>query len=267
MKIYSFLTNKYTLSFFILLFCVALDIVLHKGMSRVILPESFTEKRGPMHFATCEQSLLVANKKWIKGVNTVARLAQQEVFLAGFEVDVYFDTAKNHFLVYHDSAVISGLDLETILQKYQSRNMTASVWLDFKNLSVYNLSQSLKHVSVLRQRYALQNKMIIESSAAQLLQPFCDSGFYSSYYIPFFNPYQVDEKTLVSMIDSISLQLKQYRVSALSGYYFQYPVLKKYFPRFPVLTWTGNSSLSLVANSFNRSLLNDQNVKVVLFPD
>lgn len=267
MKLTSFLTNKYTVSVLILLLCLGADIVLHKGMSRVILPESFTTERTAAIYATCNQLLVVKDKKWIKGVNTIAGLQALDTGLAGFETDVYFDTDKNDFLVYHDSAVISDQSLQGILQLYQSRSMTGSVWLDFKNLSPANVSKSLQHVVALRRKYALKHKIIIESSMPELLQPFCDSGFFTSYYVPFFNPYQIQEKELILAIDSISAQLKKYNVSALSGYYFQYPLLKKYFPKYPVLTWTDKSGISLVSNSFNRSLLNDSHVKVVLFPE
>ncbi len=267
MKLYSFLTNKYTLSVFILLFCLGVDIVLHKGMSRVILPESFTAERSARYYNTCDQQLIVKNKKWTKAVNTVEKLQQLDSASAGFEIDVYFDTGRDYFKVYHDTGVISELNLDTILQQYKSRNMTSSVWLDFKNLSAGNLSQSIAKAAALRRNYALANKMIIESSQPELLQSFCDSGFFTSYYLPFFNPYQMDEKALVEQIDLIAKQLQKTKVSALSGYYFQYPLMKKYFPNYPVLTWTDNSSISLVANSFNYSLLNDSQVKVVLFPD
>lgn len=86
------------------------------------------------------------------------------------------------------------------------------------------------------------------------LRTFCDSGFFTSYYIPYFNPYLLSETELVDQIDSISYQMKLYPASALSGYYFQYPVLKKFFPGFPVLTWTYNSNISLVTNMFNLHL-------------
>ncbi len=267
MKLYSFLTNKYTLSVIILLFCLGVDIILHKGMSRVILPESFTENRVAREYATCEQQLVVTNKKWMKAVNSVERLQQLDSSLGGFETDVYFDTIKNYFKVYHDSSTISELNLDAILQHYKKRNLNSSLWLDFKNLSVGNLQASLQYVSKIRQDYNLRNKIIVESSRPELLQPFCDSGFFTSYYLPFFNPYQMGEKALVAQIDSIAVRLQKNKVSALSGYYFQYPVMTKYFPKYPVLTWSDNSNISLVTNSFNRSLLSDSHVKVVLFAD
>lgn len=266
MKKNNFLTNKYTLSVFILLVCLAADIFLHKGMSRVMLPESFTDKRSPAKFLKCEQPLLITGKKWMKGINTVARIQELSSDAAGFEMDVYFDTAKNYLQVYHDTSVYALLNIEEILNQYKSRKLTSSIWLDFKNLGAGNEKISLQYINGLTKKYDLKNKLIIESSHPQFLQGFCDSGFFTSYYTPYFNPYKMSEEELVTQLDSMNAALNKYKVSALSGYYFQYPFLKKFFPNYPILTWTDNFSLSLVTNSFNKLMIADDHVKVVLFP-
>ena len=254
------------MSFFILLLCLAADIILHKGMSRVMLPESFTDKRSPQNFSTCNQLLTVSNKKWIKAVNTISLIEKIPGDVPGFECDVYFDTSKNYLQVYHDSAGYMELNFEAILKVYQTRKLSASIWLDFKNLSAANEKKSLNYLIALRNQYKLQNKLIIESSSPKSLQSFCDSNFFTSFYTPFFNPYSIKEAELIKHLDSITSALKQYKVSALSGYYFQYPVLKKYFPNYPILTWSDNSNISLVSNAFNKILLDDSHVKLVLFP-
>jgi hypothetical protein len=118
----------------------------------------------------------------------------------------------------------------------------------------------------MRKQFSLSSRMIVESSDAASLAPFCDSGFFTAYYIPYFNPYRIDEKELLKNIDSIAVQLSRHRVSALSGYYFQYPILKKFFPGYPVLTWTDNSNISLVSSFFNRYLEHENAIKVVLYP-
>ena len=265
MKKNSFIINKYTLSLFILLLYLGTDIVLHKGMTRVIMPKSFTEKRSPQNFPMCNQVLTVTGKKWGKAVNTTIQMEQLPTDAAGFEMDVYFDTAKNYLLVYHDSSVYSQLNIADILNVYKARKLSSSIWLDFKNLSAANEKQSLIYIASLRQQFNLNNKLIVESSAPQYLQSFCDSGFYTSYYTPFFNPYLLTEKETIQTIDTISYNLSKYPTAALSGYYFQYPFLKRYFPGYPVLTWANKSNFSLVSYIFNRMLLTDERVKIVLY--
>lgn len=262
----SFFLNKYTLSVLIVLLCLFIDIALHKGVTRVMVPDSFTHQRTPVEIPSCKQELLSSDKNWVKGVNTPELAMQLPANTPGFEMDVYFDTIKNYLQVYHDSTVFSETKIEEILAVYQQRNLKACIWLDFKNLSGANQPASLKYIKYLRSKYNLHNKLIIESSTPSSLPAFCDSGFFTSYYIPFFNPYKIDEKELVTFIDTIQNNLSRYRVSALSGYYFQYPVLKKYFPGYPVLTWVENDKVSIITGTFGKVLANDDRVAVILRP-
>ncbi len=261
-----FLLNKYTVAVLILLLYFTADVLLHKGMTRMLLPATFTDKIRPADFDHCKNTLQLKNRLWVKAVNTVEHLKNLPNDLAGFEMDVYFDTAKNCLLLYHDSTNYSKLRIESVLDEYRSRKMTASVWLDFKNLSEGNEQQSLQYISSLRDQYGLNQKMIIEAAHPKLLQSYCRTGFFTSYYVPFSNPYQQSETEIIHSIDSIASTLERYPVSALSGYYFQYPMLKKYFPSFPILTWRDNSSFSVVGFLFNRTLRKDEHVKVVLHP-
>lgn len=262
-----FLTNKYTLSVFILLAILVTDILLHKGMSRVILPESFTDARIPQKgMATCKQPLALKGKNWLKGINTLAMAAAIDSTVNGIEMDVYFDTSENVFFVYHDTDNISRINAEEIFSVIKTRNLDLSVWMDFKNLFQFNEQKALAHILDLQKEYGLEQKLIIESPNIRCLQSFCDSGFFTSFYVPYFNPYQEEEQILNARIDSLSAILEKYPVSALSGYYFQVPFLKKFFPAFPLLTWTDASKTSLVNNVFNRRLDNDDHVKIVLHP-
>jgi len=266
MKKNRFLLNKYTVTVFILLAYFAGDVFLHKGMSRILFPASFAGERKPGDFATCAHPLELKGKNWVKAVNTKERIEKLPADADGFEMDVYFDTSKNCLLLYHDSTEYSTLHIEALLDVYQEKKMKGSVWLDFKNLSVANEQQAVKYISSIRGRYGLQNKVIVESSHPECLRSFCDSGFFTSYYTPFFNPYQQEERVLAATIDTIASNLKRFPVSALSGYYFQYPFLKKYFPGLPILTWADDSKFSIVGYCFNKKLQDDGQLKVVLHP-
>jgi len=50
MKKEGLLTNKYTLSALILLAIVVGDVIIHRGLSRVMLPASFTNQRNLSKF-------------------------------------------------------------------------------------------------------------------------------------------------------------------------------------------------------------------------
>jgi len=262
-----FITNKYTISVFILLAILAVDVYLHKGMSRVMLPESFTDKRMPQkNLPFCKASLIIKGKKWRKAVNNLDIASKIDASLSGFESDIHFDTSKNSFFVYHDSSSISNLSLETMFATIFQRKKDASVWLDFKNLSLANAKQALTKLCEIREEFALQKRIIVESSTIQALTMFCDSNFYTSYYTPFFNPYNESEEKIVETIDNISSLLKKYPVSALSGYYFQTPFLMKFFPDFPILTWADDAHLSIVGNIFKYQLEQQKNISIILYP-
>lgn len=260
----NFYTNKYFLAIIILVLVLLIDVFLHKGMSRVILPESFTNKRVPQKPAYCVQSLIITNKDWVKAVNSPVLMQALDTATAGLEMDIYFDKTLNKFFVYHDSSNVSTQTLEEQLEIYKSRKLMASIWLDFKNLSDNNENNALQKLVLLRNYYHLQNKLIVESPNIKNLNSFCNNDFYTSFYVPFFNPYLMDEAAIISEIDSISSLLNAHKVSALSGYYFQIPMLKKFFPTANLLTWVETSGFSLVAPVFNYQLMAEEQIKIVL---
>jgi hypothetical protein len=260
----SFPANKYTLVVLMLLLCVMLDILMHMGMSRVMIPKTFTVKRDAQRFPMCNQPLVLSGKYWEKAINSVSKMQGIPLDAAGIEMDVYFDGHKNEFQVYHDSSSFSAVSASSLLGLYDSKHLTASIWFDFKNLSSANERQALQYLVHLRSKFHLQNKVIVESSSPQFLQSFCDSGFHTSYYTPYFNPYEMSEQEILLAIDSVSSVIRQYPTSAMSGYYFQYPLLKKYFPQYPILTWADKSAFSIISLLFHHKLGNDSQVKIVL---
>jgi hypothetical protein len=266
MKNFGFMRNKYSVSAIILILCLIADIVLHKGMSRVILPKHFTDKIKPYDIPVCNQELISTDKTWVQAMNKIESLDDLPLATAGLEIDVYFNSERNYFEVFHDSSARSILNADSLLEAISLKKINPSVWFDFKNLTANNLDSSLREMDRLRTKYSLFKKMIVESSNAKYLRPFCKNGFFTSYYVPFFNPYQLNEDELVQLIRTIHDDLVQYPTSAISGYYFQYPVLKKFFPTFPILTWSDKSHTSLINYYFNRQLKNDSAIKIVLFP-
>lgn len=266
MKSKGFYKNKFFLgALVIIIIILGTDILLHKGMVRLMIPDSFVKNLIPADFLHCTQSLILHSKNWVKAIdseNSIKNLSQNT---DGFEVDIYFDSIINSFYVYHDSSAMSATKIEHLLDIYKNRNLSASIWFDFKNLNSENHDKALNAFIGIRKKYNLENKMIIESPNIKYLPSYCESGFFTSYYTPFFNPYLLKEKDLKHITDSISNNLKQYPVSALSGYYFQYPFLKKYFPNYPILTWASKSDFSIVSFIFNHSLKEDKHLKIILY--
>jgi hypothetical protein len=258
--------NKYKLMTFIIGLYLLVDVLQHKGQARVLFPQQFPEIKITNLQPSVKNQLSNTNKNWKKGINTMEKLNELNTAAAGFECDVYFDTAKKVFDLHHDPGKSIGLGLDNLLQQYQQKKMTASIWLDIKNLGDANSVAALQSLNQLQKKYGLQNKFLIESNRADLLSAFSDSGFFTSYYVPFFNPYKINESETKRWADSISVLISKAKVNALSGYYFQCSFLNHYFPQYPVLTWVDNSSFSLVNFLFQRKINADKSIFIALKP-
>ena len=181
-------------------------------------------------------------------------------------IEIIINVEKNCFEVHHDEEKDTGLKLVDLLMQYQKQKLKASIWLDFKNLNDSNAAASLTRLIEIRNKFGLQNKILIESDQAGLLVAFADSNFFTSYYTPFFNPYLINDNEATHWVDSISKMLKKSNVNALSGYYFQYPFLRHYFPGYPILIWSGNDSFSLVNWLYQKKIEADTGVFISLYP-
>ena len=251
---------------FIIGLYLLVDVLQHKGLTRVLLPKKnpvFTNnaKFQETHF------LINKDKNWVKGVNSLERMRDKlSKNKGGMECDVYFDTAKKIFDVHHDIDNSTGLDLETLLQEYQRLNLRASIWLDFKNLNDFTAVPALNKLMQLREKYRLQNKILVESGRANLLNKYNENEFYTSYYVPVFNPYLLDNRSLVFYTDSIYKEIRNSSVNALSGYYFQYSFLAKNFHGYDILLWAPDDRFSLVNWLFKKKIANDRDAYIVLYP-
>lgn len=250
---------------FIIGLYLLLDVLQHKGQTRVLFPLHFPAYNVNAG-APGNNTLINTDKNWKKAVNTFDRLNMINNASSGFECDVYFNLQKNNFEVHHDPDKSTGTGLEELLTRYQQQNLTASIWFDFKNLADSNAAPALNKLIHLRSIFNLQNKLLVESSRADLLAAYADSGFFTSYYAPMFNPYKINDEEKKQWVDSIASAIKNSKVNALSGYYFQYPFLQHYFPDYKILTWSVTDNFSLVNWFFKRKIAADKAIYISLTP-
>jgi hypothetical protein len=241
-------------------------VLQHKGQTRVLFPKDFPEAKHESLLPQSKTILVNKDKNWKKGVNTKEQMNKLDPDDAGFECDVYFDTTSGSFDVHHDPDKTIGYSLDNLFQFYQQKKMQAGIWLDVKNLDDSNAASVLQSLIELRNKYKLQNKILVESGMANLLTAFSDSGFFTAYYTPFFNPYKMNKDELNLMADSMASVVSKSKINALSGYYFQCSFLSHYFPQYPVLTWVDKSSISLVNFLFQRKINADKSIFIALKP-
>lgn len=260
------LQNKYKLIAFFIFLYLLIDLFQHKGLVRVLIPKEFPEHKITSGYPKNSNTLINTGKEWIKAVNTTVLMRAINKNSSGLECDIYFDSAKNLFEVHHDEDKYLGLNLDDLFQVYHNRGLQASAWLDFKNLNEANAHASVSVLLQLRNKYGLQNKVLVESSKAGLLNEFSDSGFYTCYYTPMFNPYLAGDDSIKHWVDSLTLVINKANVNALSGYYFQYPFLHQYFPGYPILIWSPNDRFSLVNWWFKQKIASSKAVFIALYP-
>lgn len=258
--------NKYKLMVFIVGLYLFADVARHKGLTRVLFPKTFPTYNIDSSSPQNSNTLINSNKQWVKAVNTNELLDKISPASSGIECDVYFNDEKNIFEIHHDPEVPAEFTLDKLLEEYRKKELQASIWIDFKNLDDSNAKQSLTVLSDLRSKFKLTNKILVESVRADLLGRFSNSGFYTSYYIPLFNPYLISEDEIKQWVDRISAVIKRSKVSAISGYYFQYPFLHHYFPSYPILSWATDEPLSLVNWLFKKKAASAKEIFIVLYP-
>ena len=258
--------NKYKLMALIIGLYLLVDVLQHKGQTRVLFPKEFAEAKQPAMLPQSKSILMNKDKNWKKGVNNRERMSDLNADDGGFECDVYFDTASRLFDVHHDPDKSTSYSLDSLLHLYQQKKLQASIWLDIKNLDGSNAASILQALIEIRIKYKLQNKILVESGRAELLTAFSDSSFFTSFYIPFFNPYTINKVEINLWADNITSEISKSRINALSGYYFQTGFLHHYFSQYPVLTWVDKSDFSLANYFFQRKMNADKSIFILLKP-
>lgn len=255
---------KYKLLALLLVLAILTDAVTHKGMVRVMKPKTFLNTPPSSQNVYPGIMLINKNKNWIKAVNTPKRMKAVGINTSGIEMDIYFDSATKTFLVHHAVAAPVSYPFDDLLKIYQKKGLSASIWMDFKNLSLKNQQDALITLIRLREKYQLENKILVESGFPELLNSFVDQHFYTSYYTPYFNPYFLDRDSLQKIDLEIQNNLLKSKVQALSGFYFQLPFLHERFPNYPILIWTGDDKISLVNLIFRNFINNRKEVFIKL---
>jgi hypothetical protein len=260
------LRNKYRLLIFIIGLLLLADAFLHKGLVRVLLTKKFPDFTVSTKKPRQNILLINDNKEWKKAVNTIDLMNKVDIKTSGLECDIYFDTIKKMFDVHHNIDNSIGLNFENLLQVYSNRGLHASIWMDFKNLNEFNFESALTELIKLRDKYHLNNKVLVESYRVDLLKHFSDKNFFTSYYTPYFNPYLISTDSMLHWVNELTATINNSDVNAISGYYFQYPFLHKYFPNYPILIWSPNDKMSIVNRVFKKKIMNSPEVFISLYP-
>ncbi len=223
----------------------------------------------------------VDSRLWLHRVDEVKKFEDFKQKYYGFEIDVhFFNKPTPYFDVGHDGLKTSiDLNLSTMFELIAKENKNINrgggntqlqAWIDFKNLTQENKNAALKEIQQLCQTYGIQpTNLIIESHNYAALDVFKQAGFFTSYYVPYYDINTLPENAQ-KIRNEIFTIIKSGNVSALSFPYYLYDfITDSHFGYYknnqwidmPLLTW--NEGESWYENSQNKAFHNP-NVKVIL---
>lgn len=193
--------------------------------------------------------------KWLHGVNSIPALQEAIKEYRGIELDIVFSN-EGKMEIYHPPNPPSGL----FLQDYIASLPTVSnlyFWLDFKNLNDKNQQQALKILS----KYfpaTSRSHVIVESKKPDLLEPFENSGFLTSFYLP--NLKISDRDKTIEQIRAARKMIEKTETNFVSFDIKYYHIYKWLFPYCNALVWGIGNNL----DNLPRNILGDIYIKVFL---
>ena len=210
-------------------------------------------------------------------VNTLGKMLEiTNTGIRSFETDVFFRPEGGFFEVGHDAEVMTGMTLESFLEKVP-RDFE-KIWLDIKNAGKTTIPAINKRLLELDKKFGLKSRVIIETSnksaSPSLLS---DSGFHLSYYLP-------TKETLVIMDEDdkarrlLAIKLagiaKRQNVGAVSFDLRLYKFVKDYLepelpPQIVYHTWSPGVSFkisNLLEEIQAREYFHDPKVETILLP-
>lgn len=223
------------------------------------------------------QQEFVPSRLWLHRVDEVAKFEDFKEKYRGFEIDVHFLLNPSpYFDVGHDGADSSiGLNLADMFSHIQKQNMEnyrdkIQLWIDFKNLSEENKYVALSELQHLCLTYEISpQNLIIESRNYKSLDVFKKQGFFTSYYVPYYEAKYLKSHAQ-AIRNEINTIIESGNVSALSFPFYLYDfIVDSHFGYYenekwkdmPLLTW--NEEANWKENMQIKAFLNPQ-IKVIL---
>ena len=234
-----------------------------------------------------ELDFIVPDKIYLHRTDEPKKVEDYFGLYQNFEIDTHFfddemaqNVGKNapYFDVGHGGLKHSiGLNLKEMLALIRQKDdefkakalpkqikTRAKIWLDFKNLSDKNAKQALQElIKICKQTRFKHGDIIVESGDYKALSAFKKAGFYTSYYVPYY-----DEALLKSNErerERVSAELRAIAasgaVNALSFPYYLYEFIKSLGLKCDLLTW--NEGKGWRENTAEKAF-SDSQIKVIL---
>tara|TARA_Y100001978_G_C23604039_1_gene390225 strand:+ start:91 stop:801 length:711 start_codon:yes stop_codon:yes gene_type:complete len=192
------------------------------------------------------------DKFWAHRVLTEDEFNNSLVF-NGVEIDLYFDSLNNYFLIKHDK-IVNNQTLQDFLASVD--NSKIFYWFDVKNLSSKNYKKSYDRFLFLDSLFKLNNRIIIESKNINYLSHF--KNFNISYWLKDYSFF-----SSLFNINKIKSDLIKFRPNAISCDYNSVDFYSNKFPNYNLICWTNNMNYDKEKEQLSK-IVSKKNVKIVL---
>lgn len=243
---------------------------MKKGIIRKVILLTIALGAAMLYFvcAAFENMGDYPHKIWLHRCNSIEKLEEMRDMYPNVEVDVVFRSAGRTMDVTHDLDKTFNLDLEEYFRYYAHND--GKMWLDVKNMDADNRDSILAELTHLSFEYGVdKGRLIVESSQWELLDAFTREGFYTSYYVPYDKPGNLDRLQVDDCIEAIEQVAASGCVKAVSFPYWWYSHIRKGVDgNVDLLTWKHRSSQFLfLLSGEGKRMLEDARLKVVLVKD
>ncbi len=206
-------------------------------------------------------------KVWLHRVNWINKAQHFQYSYSGFELDVYYDTVLNTFIVKHDATDTTTLTLSTWLTAITSPSRLG-YWLDFKNLDSLNKDKAFTELLRIRQNFSLDKEIIVVESCNPVnLIKFNTLNFRPSYYMPVFDPDTITREQETWYRDFTQNYLDRSGIGTISANSIQHDFMQKWFPKVNKLLWYLDSYDPAIKDSVIKATGKDPTVEVLLVPE
>lgn len=202
----------------------------------------------------------IRSKIWLHHVNNPQRLEKYFNDYDGFEMDVFYNAERKHFVVDHND-VNGNVSLDDMFANLPDISKKFFL-LDMKNLDYNNKDDALKELLAVTGRNILhKSQIIVESENPEYLENFAENGFLTSFYFPSLS--RVKKQDIRKVLEAATDRYKKSTVDFISGDVRHFNFMDYYFPDAPKIYLNTRRNAKVI----NSIVLKHSHTKVILNQD
>lgn len=208
---------------------------------------------------------------WLHRTNSVGKQLEFADKYKGIEFDIIYYEKERAFENSHDKKDLQKYNLDLQLTAYEKIGLDKGIWFDFKNLTEENKKDAKETLERLLTKHHIDKNLVwVESGNWKALKEFKNSGFRTSYYLPYYKFNKMSQAEIAKAKKLTKNIALSGNVDAISFYgkYYDFINSIELPPHIALLTWLDGYRWHevLIRKEF-RNIINDPRIKVILVKD